>query len=100
MIRATIAPIAFFATDVAISAGIARNIMQECQKCATNSHEPGTKFYATVLYDAIWKRVLGPFETHQAAIDAVPEARETVRCILGHLPEYPFLAYGTIGVRP
>lgn len=53
------------------------------------------KFYTTAQYDGIAKQILGPFATHQEAIDSV----ETARGILANDYRAPFIAFGTIGVR-
>ena len=64
--------------------------------CDCPGHPEGAVFYVTALDDrGRFARLSGPFETHQAAIDASPAA---VKWAWDHDPRGPWYKYGTSAI--
>ena len=64
-----------------------------CQACGAY-HEVGTKFYVSVRDGSKVGFLLGPYDTHQQALDQVGRGRDLA---YEHDPKAPWYGYGTAG---
>lgn len=72
------------------------NLPHFCQDCADGTHDPGVEFWTTAAYDRDVRKMFGPFETHQEAINLIPAAAT----MLHDDWRSPWLKFGTVGIRP
>lgn len=52
-------------------------------------------YYVTIVDDARWLPLAGPFRTHAEALARVDEARKLAEAQYPHDPHAPWYAYGT-----